>query len=71
MQTQLRIADLKRRGLPRKVIMNVALPVQLHDAIAQLARRFRVPKNAVMAALLNEGLTVAARKKLVRDGRRR
>lgn len=72
MPAPLRIADLKRRSPTRKVVMNVGLPLELHNAVAQLARRIGVSKTAVFTALLVEGLDAAARRKLVSsDGRRR
>jgi hypothetical protein len=54
------------------VVLNVALPGKVHEAVAQLARRIGVSQTAVFTALLGEGLDAAARRKLVsRDGKRR
>jgi hypothetical protein len=72
MPTPLRIADLKRRSSARSVVINIGLPLKLHNAVAQLSRRIGASKAAVFTALLVEGLDVAARRKLVsRDGKGR
>ncbi len=63
MNAQMRIVDLKRRTHAAKRLLNVAIPVKIHDTIGDLAEKFHVSKTEVVVALLNEGLSVAASQK--------
>lgn len=62
MRSAMRISDLKQRTRGENRIMNIHVPVKVADAIARLARQLDVSKTAVIVALLNEGLNVAAQK---------
>jgi hypothetical protein len=62
MRSAIRISDLKQRTRGENRIMNIHVPVKVADAIARLARQLDVSKTAVIVALLNEGLNVAAQK---------
>jgi hypothetical protein len=60
-RSDLRLADLKKRHPGGDRLMNVKLPAQLADAIAELADALNASKTDVIVALLNEGLSAAGR----------
>jgi hypothetical protein len=68
MRSQLRIADLKGRTKSTIKMMNVRVPGRVFEAIEALTKKLRATKTDVIAALLNEGLDVAGKK---RGGRHR
>jgi hypothetical protein len=64
MRSQLRIADLKKRGHDSASgMMNLRVPVHIFEAIDHLAKRLGTSKAAVVLALLNEGLDVVGKKR--------
>ena len=61
-RSKLRLSDLKTRTPNVSRLMNVELPVELCNAIDQLAKQLHATKTNVIVALLNEGLAVAQKK---------
>ena len=60
MRSDLRLADLRRRGGAANKLMNVKIPATLSDAIDRVAADLGVAKTDVVVALLNEGLDRSA-----------
>ena len=62
-RSKLRLSDLKTRTPSASRLMNVKIPIELANAIDQLAKQHNATKTSVMIALLNEGLAVAPKTK--------
>ena len=61
-RSKLRLTDLKTRTQTGTRLMNVKVPVEILNAIEQLAKRLKASKTDVVVALLNEALAAAAQK---------
>lgn len=59
MRADLRLTDLERKKVPSK-LMNVKIPDTVSEGIERVAAELGCSKTAVVIALLNEGLDVAA-----------
>jgi hypothetical protein len=63
MQSQLRVANLKRVTKSTSKVINIRVPGRIFEAIDALTKRLGATKTDVIAALLNEGLDVAGKKR--------
>jgi hypothetical protein len=61
-RSKLRLTDLKARAPAGTRLMNVKVPVDILNAIEQLAKRLKASKTDVVVALLNEALATAQEK---------
>lgn len=59
MNSNLRLADLKREKSVASKLMNVKIPIEVSAGIEQAAKQLGVSKTNVVIALLNEGLDEA------------